>query len=115
MHEVFNEIGAKEVLLEHLDALLVLFTLRCQLLERMCFLPAMEGTSRGNYGLLDQIAALHWVQENIAQFGGDPRNITLLGHGYGASCAHLLMYSPKAQGKFMSSIMQQFCFFLLIS
>ncbi|GFT59122.1 neuroligin-4, Y-linked [Nephila pilipes] len=70
------------------------------------FLPAMEGTSRGNYGLLDQIAALHWVQENIAQFGGDPRNITVLGHGYGASCAHLLMYSPKAQGLFQRVILQ---------
>ncbi|GIY70735.1 neuroligin-3, partial [Caerostris extrusa] len=46
---------------------------------------------------MDQIAALNWVQDNIAQFGGDPRNVTLVGHGYGASCAHLLMYSPKAQ------------------
>lgn len=63
------------------------------------FLPAMEAQSRGNYGLMDQIAALQWVQENIAQFGGDPRNITLLGHGHGASCAHLLMLSPMAKGK----------------
>ncbi|CAL1282269.1 unnamed protein product [Larinioides sclopetarius] len=70
------------------------------------FLPAMETTSRGNYGLMDQIAALHWVQENIAQFGGDPRNITLLGHGYGASCAHLLMFSPKSKGLFQRVILQ---------
>lgn len=62
------------------------------------FLPAMEAASRGNYGLMDIITALHWVQENIAQFGGDPRNVTLLGHGYGASCAHLLMLSPMSKG-----------------
>lgn len=58
----------------------------------------METTSRGNYGLMDIITALHWVQENIAQFGGDPRNVTLLGHGYGASVAHLLMLSPMSRG-----------------
>ncbi|XP_054709180.1 neuroligin-2-like [Uloborus diversus] len=70
------------------------------------FLPAMEAASRGNYGLMDQIAALHWVQENIAQFGGDPRNITLLGHGFGASCAHLLMLSPMAKGLFQRVVLQ---------
>ncbi|KAG8198343.1 hypothetical protein JTE90_021591 [Oedothorax gibbosus] len=70
------------------------------------FLPAMEAQSRGNYGLMDQIAALQWVQENIAQFGGDPRNITLLGHGHGASCAHLLMLSPMAKGLFQRVVLQ---------
>ncbi|GBP90515.1 Neuroligin-3 [Eumeta japonica] len=47
-----------------------------------------------NYGLMDQIAALHWVQQNIALFGGDPANITLVGHGSGAACINFLMISP---------------------
>jgi carboxylesterase type B len=54
-----------------------------------------DGKSRhpSNLGILDQIAALHWVQENIANFGGDPRNVTLMGHGTGAACVHFLMTS----------------------
>lgn len=46
-----------------------------------------------NHGLMDQIAALHWVRENIGAFGGDPGSVTLLGHGTGASCVHFLMAS----------------------
>ncbi|CAH1131111.1 unnamed protein product [Ceutorhynchus assimilis] len=46
-----------------------------------------------NYGLMDQIAALHWIQENIAFFGGDPTNVTLLGHGTGAACVNFLLTS----------------------
>ncbi|CAL4082806.1 unnamed protein product, partial [Meganyctiphanes norvegica] len=46
-----------------------------------------------NHGLMDQIAALHWVQENIGAFGGDPGSVTLLGHGTGAACIHFLMVS----------------------
>lgn len=42
---------------------------------------------------MDQIAALHWVQENIGNFGGDPRNVTLIGHGTGAACVNFLMTS----------------------
>ncbi|XP_078052474.1 neuroligin 3 [Augochlora pura] len=49
--------------------------------------------SPANYGLMDQIAALHWVQENIDHFGGDPRNVTLIGHGTGAACVNFLMTS----------------------
>ncbi|XP_050534524.1 neuroligin-4, Y-linked-like [Daktulosphaira vitifoliae] len=49
--------------------------------------------SPSNYGLMDQIAALHWIQENIAVFGGDPTNVTLMGHGTGASCVGFLMTS----------------------
>lgn len=63
------------------------------------FLPAsVDGAIRGNYGLMDQVAALHWLQENIAEFGGQPNNVTIVGHGYGAACAHLLMISPMAKG-----------------
>ncbi|KAG8315762.1 neurexin protein binding [Homalodisca vitripennis] len=47
-----------------------------------------------NYGLMDQVAALHWVQQNIAVFGGDPGSVTLMGHGTGAACIHLLIMSP---------------------
>ena len=47
-----------------------------------------------NYGLMDQIALLKWLQENAAQFGGDPGKVTLFGHESGAASAHLLMQSP---------------------
>ncbi|KXJ71855.1 hypothetical protein RP20_CCG019533 [Aedes albopictus] len=46
-----------------------------------------------NYGLMDIIAALHWIQENIEGFGGDPRSVTLAGHGTGAACVHFLIAS----------------------
>merc|ERR1719361_1664174 len=47
-----------------------------------------------NYGLMDQIAALKWVQENVRAFGGDPDSITVFGHNYGAASIHFLMQSP---------------------
>ncbi|CAH1404710.1 unnamed protein product [Nezara viridula] len=47
-----------------------------------------------NYGLMDQVAALHWLQQNIALFGGDPDNVTMVGHGTGAACINFLMISP---------------------
>lgn len=54
----------------------------------------MEESAASNFGLVDQVAALLWVQDNIAAFGGDPNSVTLLGHGTGAVCANLLMLSP---------------------
>ena len=56
--------------------------------------------SSGNYGLLDQIAALRWVHDNIAQLGGDPQNVTLFGASAGAIDATMLMTSPLAEGLF---------------
>ena len=47
-----------------------------------------------NYGLVDQMAALQWVVEDIAQFGGDPSRITLMGQGVGAACVEYLVHSP---------------------
>ncbi|RWS06725.1 Neuroligin-4: X-linked-like protein, partial [Dinothrombium tinctorium] len=55
---------------------------------------------------MDQVAALHWIQENIVEFGGDASNVTIMGQGYGAACVNLLMLSPMAKGLFHRAIMQ---------
>lgn len=64
-----------------------------------------SGTS-GNYGLLDSIAALRWVRQNIAVFGGDPNNVTLFGQSAGAYWGSMLMTSPQAHGLFRRVIGQ---------
>jgi para-nitrobenzyl esterase len=61
-----------------------------------------ESDRRGaaNFGVLDAIAALHWVQQNIAQFGGDPKNVTIFGESAGAGMVANLMTIPSAKGLF---------------
>lgn len=60
--------------------------------------PKIKGGRLGNFGLMDQIAALGWIHENIAAFGGDPTRVTLVGHGTGAACINFLMKSPAVPG-----------------
>jgi para-nitrobenzyl esterase len=59
---------------------------------------------KGNYGYMDQIAALKWVQQNIAAFGGDPNNVTIFGCSAGGVSVHSLMTIPDAKGLFHKAI-----------
>jgi para-nitrobenzyl esterase len=74
--------------------------------------PALRDTAPGqsdvtsNFALLDQVAALQWVQDNIAQFGGDPDNVTIFGQSAGAFNVMALLATPQAEGLFHRAIAQ---------
>ncbi len=72
--------------------------------------PALTADSphkaSGNYGLMDMLASLRWVQSNIAAFGGDPRNVTVFGQSAGAMAIASLVASPEAKGLFGRAVSQ---------
>jgi para-nitrobenzyl esterase len=73
-------------------------------------LPALDRESpdhvSGNYGLLDMVAALRWVHDDIAGFGGDPDNVTIFGQSAGALGVNAMMASPPAHGLFRRAIVE---------
>lgn len=70
--------------------------------------PALEaehpGEPQGNYGIMDNIAALKWVKANIAAFGGDPSNVTVFGESAGGILVNFLMTAPQAKGLYAKAI-----------
>ncbi len=65
-----------------------------------------SGHGSGNYGMLDLVAGLKWVQANVAKFGGDPAKVTIMGHSAGAMAVSRLTASPLARGLFRAAIAQ---------
>ncbi|WP_229451962.1 carboxylesterase/lipase family protein [Massilia niastensis] len=63
-----------------------------------------DGAPLGNYGFMDQLAALQWVKRNVAAFGGDPANITLIGESAGGMSVNTLLTSPMARGLFAKAV-----------
>ena len=97
-----------QYLAEHGPAVVVVINYRLGALGWLAH-PSLDaenatGTS-GNYGMLDQIAALQWVQRNIAVFGGDPSRVMITGHSAGTQDAGVLLASPLAKGLFASVLL----------
>ena len=69
-------------------------------------LDAAGASREVDFGLLDQLAALRWVQRNIAAFGGDPAAVTIVGESAGGRSVHALLTAPEAQGLFRAAVVQ---------
>ncbi len=69
------------------------------------FFSMEDAKAGGNMGLLDQYLAIEFVHENIREFGGDPKQVTLMGHGAGAASTVFHMTSPRAAGRFHNAIL----------
>lgn len=63
------------------------------------FLSSGDSNCPGNFGLKDQVQALRWIRRNIQSFGGNPKSVTLMGHGAGAASVQLHMMSPLSNGQ----------------
>jgi para-nitrobenzyl esterase len=89
--------------------ILVTFNYRLQRLGFFAF-PALSREHpeelKGNYGYMDQVAALRWVQQNIAAFGGDPNNVSIFGESAGGVSVHTHLTSPLSRGLFQKAISQ---------
>lgn len=74
-------------------------------------LSAEQGGTSGNYGIMDQTAALDWLHDNIARFGGDPEKVLIMGQSAGARSVAVQMFSPAAHGLFRAAVMSSGCNF----
>ena len=70
------------------------------------FLSTGDEHARGNWGFLDQVAALRWVQQNIAHFGGNPDRVTIFGESAGGISVSSHVVSPMSKGLFHRAIME---------
>ena len=89
--------------------ILVTFNYRLGRLGFFAFPPLSRehpGEPKGNYAYMDQIAALKWVQQNIAAFGGDPKNVTIFGESAGGVSVHIHLTSPRSRGLFQKAIIE---------
>ncbi|MFE9320573.1 carboxylesterase/lipase family protein [Nocardia sp. NPDC052278] len=103
-----GDIYGAEPLIAHGDGDLIVVTINYRL-GTLGYLAASaldDGSGPGNYGYLDQQAALRWVQRNIAAFGGDPERVTLAGESAGATSVCTQMVAPSSRGLFRTAIMQ---------
>jgi para-nitrobenzyl esterase len=101
--------GPNDIVLSDLGKQLVIVGIRYRLgIFGFLSHPAMtaEQGASGNYGIMDQIAALRWVRDNIGRFGGDPANVTIAGESAGSQDVSLLLAAPAARGLFEKAIME---------
>nr|KAG5703237.1 hypothetical protein BaRGS_034148 [Batillaria attramentaria] len=75
-------------------------------LDVLGFLCTEDGSSLGNYGLMDQIKALEWVRDSISAFNGDPNDVTIFGESAGGASVSLLILARQARGLFQKGIME---------